>query len=583
MKNPCVLFLTSLIFLLHSTFLLQSQDSSWISQAVPFEKGTISDLVFVDEHKGWAVGQDYDNGQMVILNTMDAGEVWTQQTVPDINAFLSRIVMIDTNKGYAVGTQYSSAVGVYTLDGGQNWMVQNLPDDVKYVDGLTVYEEKVWAVGGGDSSAVILELTDDSTWSTSLSIPLSGFFNSIQFIDPHHGWAAGADWTTTFGEPLLARTDDGGDNWEVIDLPVDSGFLTDVSFINPDRGWAVGSASEDFLFMESEDGGLNWTVLDSLGVSRFGPPGMTASRMGSFNKVVQLQLKRDLFIVYGVMSNQVFSPLGLRSTTFKLLILGGFMKKYNIGLFETSYVLKIFMHSYGLRPLNVNKDSGIKRANYHNLNPGDLVCYAYGSVGVPQDLDKPVIFRKQLNHSFLNTLQIQPENLDMTIGDSVILHVIGRDQHDEIMDVEAPIWNATGGGVITIQDSLVVFKAETEGDYIINCREYYTGILDSILVHIDPLSNVDDKSGFKIFSHSLKIFPNPGRHSVQVNFKSQQAGELSMKILDQLGRLQYHYIEHYSSGQHNFNCSTDKLTPGIYFVLFDFIDEQARSKLLILN
>ncbi len=77
---------------------------------------TLTNVVFVNDKKGWAVGHD-----AVIITSDDGGENWTRQYGGDIknaDAAILAVYFKDENNGFAVGAFNKTLV---TTDGGKTW------------------------------------------------------------------------------------------------------------------------------------------------------------------------------------------------------------------------------------------------------------------------------------------------------------------------------------------------------------------------------------------------------------------------------------------------------------------------------
>ena len=89
------------------------------------------------------------------------------------------------------------------------------------------------------------------TWR-KLSEVGEGYLETLQFLDPRHGWLSGD------GGRLL-RTEDGGATWKVVPgLPADAAFYS-VHFFSPLRGFAAGlTAERKGVLLTTQDGGTSW-------------------------------------------------------------------------------------------------------------------------------------------------------------------------------------------------------------------------------------------------------------------------------------------------------------------------------------
>jgi photosystem II stability/assembly factor-like uncharacterized protein len=97
-----------------------------------------------------------------------------------------------------------------------------------------------WAVG--DHGTIVATTDGGVTWTAEDSGTTQGLW-SVSFVDPQHGWVAGA--------ATLFSTDDGGASWTP---RPGSPAGTWVQFVDVDHGWSLAGA----LFATS-DAGAHWT------------------------------------------------------------------------------------------------------------------------------------------------------------------------------------------------------------------------------------------------------------------------------------------------------------------------------------
>lgn len=121
-------------------------------------------------------------------------------------------------------------------------------------------------VAVGDGGLVILSDDDGKSWRQA-SVPVGVTLTSVRFATPKRGWAVGHSG-------VILASADGGQTWalqfdgrkfasmaregeEAEAMPVSAGDpLLDVTFVDASHGFAVGAFG---LFMETRDGGQNWT------------------------------------------------------------------------------------------------------------------------------------------------------------------------------------------------------------------------------------------------------------------------------------------------------------------------------------
>jgi photosystem II stability/assembly factor-like uncharacterized protein len=186
-----------------------------------YKSSAFHNIWFLDERRGWVVGEYSDNGKSggFILATNDAGVTWKAQYEGNGNeSFLHDIRFTDAQNGWAIG---DDAI-LRTIDGGKNWRRQELPvsSDLFGID--VIDSANVWIVGSAGS---VFHSSDKSgTWR---QLPLPAEFgdpwlNSVKFVSRDRGWIAG-------NNGVIIMTTDGGKNWKKDSSDLSSylrGFLT---------------------------------------------------------------------------------------------------------------------------------------------------------------------------------------------------------------------------------------------------------------------------------------------------------------------------------------------------------------------
>ena len=159
-----------------------------------YNDARLTDICFVDERYGWAVG---DRG--VVWHTEDGGRQWQRQR-SGINCELQSICFINRQIGWAAGgfaQPYSHTGGgvlLSTSDGGQTW-----------------------------------------TGNPRLLLPA---LKRIVFVDALHGWAIG--FPSAMYPSGVFTTNDGGRSWRPLAGQGGSAWLTG-DFLNSAAGAIAGS------------------------------------------------------------------------------------------------------------------------------------------------------------------------------------------------------------------------------------------------------------------------------------------------------------------------------------------------------
>ena len=196
-------------------------------------------LSFVDPQHGWVVAEGGDDGSDTrglssgsrILATSDAGLTWREQYAPRHQP--GRFALRRRLRGrwaWLGGrrcrfSRRHRRRRRHLVSGYQQTPTGESLRDVSFVDA-----SHGWAVG--DNGVIVATADGGTHWttqavSTDASVPTR---DSVEFLDPWHGWAAGS---------CIASTSDGGIHWEMQRPPRQPG-LNGIVVADAMHGWAVG-------------------------------------------------------------------------------------------------------------------------------------------------------------------------------------------------------------------------------------------------------------------------------------------------------------------------------------------------------
>ncbi|MCS7160619.1 MAG: YCF48-related protein [Gemmatales bacterium] len=264
----------------------------------PLEDAAIRALWFVDEHEGWAVGDDG-----LILHTIDGGQTWERQK-SGTRAHLRSVHFLSPFVGYAAGeeplpqTPATAGVLLFTRDGGTTWRalsenqmpglfaVRFLDERRGVVAGDTceAFPSGVWMTEDGGLSwrmvshgrqagwyAAAWKDTQTaifggrwgklSAWSQSTWQPVLGDW-SVNTSVTAVCWNGKTAWAC--GESgLLLRCDEPQlRQWQRVRLPVPEDWLRMWDFhalhFVGDFGWIAGRPGS--VILHTWDNGKNWQV-----------------------------------------------------------------------------------------------------------------------------------------------------------------------------------------------------------------------------------------------------------------------------------------------------------------------------------
>ncbi len=216
---------------------------------------TLCAVDFVGKEHCWVAG--YEG---VILHSADGGKTWTDLTNDSLPG-IENIRFLDKTTGWAVGSHDADmGIVMHTKDGGNTWELDTLSDDGYFV-GMSFIDDSTGWIGGsgvnyGDNPGIYRTTDGGATWD-SIS-PHRAY--RIQFANDSLGWAIDNQ------SDVLARTVDGGVSWDFQLSFLGTGYFADLHFLDDSIGVVVRGEK----FYRSEDGGLNWKLVQKGGVDHSG-------------------------------------------------------------------------------------------------------------------------------------------------------------------------------------------------------------------------------------------------------------------------------------------------------------------------
>ena len=261
MLKKLALFMLVITLMLGSVF---AAFAKWDKSRDGDLDGYIRGVSFIDENKGWAVG---DGG--IVIYTNDGGAKWEKMVVDEIKADLPTdladlhtdlydVVFVDEKNGWACGDLLRGAgVIISTKDGGKTWGRQSSGTSVALYGIFFLNAQNGWAVGG--NGTILVTNNGGSKWtilkggsaSAAIGEGDPGLWD-VQFVTPQKGWITGENGS-------IKMTTDGGKTWVDQKSGTDSN-MSALKFVNENVGWAVG---EGAVITATTDGGKTWVVQKS--------------------------------------------------------------------------------------------------------------------------------------------------------------------------------------------------------------------------------------------------------------------------------------------------------------------------------
>lgn len=234
---------------------------------------------------GYACGY---NG--TILKTTDGGQTWTGGSVGNI-AFFSLDFPENPNVGYVAGDYgqikkttdggltwqgipsgtsnpiksirfLNNNIGFYcgnngtirkTTNGGNNWVALSVPVSVNLNKIYLLNENVIFVVG--DCGTILKSTDGGENWQLLTRVIAYNNWTSICFPDANTGFVCGGL------SPAGMRTNDGGRNWEIMDMSNMSWQVNALYFTSTSNGAAVGDAHDNILYVSyTTNGGYSWAT-----------------------------------------------------------------------------------------------------------------------------------------------------------------------------------------------------------------------------------------------------------------------------------------------------------------------------------
>uniref|UniRef100_UPI004047BFB1 WD40/YVTN/BNR-like repeat-containing protein n=1 Tax=Roseivirga sp. TaxID=1964215 RepID=UPI004047BFB1 len=243
-------------------------------------------IAFLDSNIGFAgtVGTDYFpnvKDTIPLFGTLDGGKTWApvEYTGPYVKGLCAIDVVKEQyiNHGqidykyhiYAVGRVGSPANMMVSHDLGKTWTSKSLNEDSKMLFDIKMLDKNIGVACAATSedvtksNALILKTTDggntwrkvfqsnrpfETTWKVSFPTEKVGYV-TIQSYNPD----------PSVNQQRVAKTTDGGETWEEIDLVKDAQAREfGIGFIDENHGF-VGTLNSGY---ETKDGGKTWLPID---------------------------------------------------------------------------------------------------------------------------------------------------------------------------------------------------------------------------------------------------------------------------------------------------------------------------------
>jgi photosystem II stability/assembly factor-like uncharacterized protein len=142
----------------------------------------------------------------------------------------------------------------YSTDGAKTWLATDAHADCRY--GLEIVSpDVIWTCGG--ATHVRKSLDGGQTWEivTNFGDPrtITNPCHSMSFLDEHTGWLANSN--------LFGATNDGGQTWQMAELPKDGNKIATIDTYSPGEGYLLDQSGVLFF---TQDDGQHWKTVRQL-------------------------------------------------------------------------------------------------------------------------------------------------------------------------------------------------------------------------------------------------------------------------------------------------------------------------------
>ena len=237
----------------------------WIIQDSKTENN-IFDIFFLNRNLGWAVSWEAFNYPFgtYVLKTADGGNNWIRSSYPVESIFSQCILFQDSLNGWLGGKPYPI---VRTTDGGISWEEAEI--DSSNFSELPVYDIQFYNSKFGYASGGVVDCCGIIWWTNNggdnwsvIDTPFVAPEPIYQLYtkDSLNVLGVGGDFESWgFGVGMM-RTSDGGGSWDFEYIGV-SGVAWDIDFRTENEAWAPLGGEQKLIY--SLDAGLSWTAVST--------------------------------------------------------------------------------------------------------------------------------------------------------------------------------------------------------------------------------------------------------------------------------------------------------------------------------
>lgn len=228
----------------------------------------LNDVFFVTDQEGWITGGKSAMRGGVILHTSDGGDHWDVQVGDPQSAdrAFHDLRFIEPTHGWATQHTGSDERLLHTTD-GIHWQLAGKMkehfEDYQFTsdnDGVMVHREDIFTTHDGGRSWSPVFKCRAKVEVNGLTREMRCQWVRLQFLTPQTGYAIGYAVGSHLDQVFVARTDDGGQSWNLSTSPV-MGQAGDAFLIDDRTGYLRTGAPNTGQLFKTSDSGATWQGL----------------------------------------------------------------------------------------------------------------------------------------------------------------------------------------------------------------------------------------------------------------------------------------------------------------------------------
>ncbi|MDZ7316183.1 MAG: T9SS type A sorting domain-containing protein, partial [candidate division KSB1 bacterium] len=185
--------------------------------------------------------------------------------------------------------------------------------------------------------------------------------------------------------------------------------------------------------------------------------------------------------------------------------------------------------------------------------------------------------------SELVKITITPAETVLTVGQSLQLRAVGKDQYDADYPLTDPQWSTTGGGTLTVDGSICTYTATTPGEFTLTCRQGGTSIFGTATIKVQTATGTSASTADYIFSLQQN-YPNPFNPYTTIEYQVKEPCRVILEVLDPRGRTVAMLRDDvHQPGVYSARFDAGTLPSGIYFYQIRMGGFKAVRKMIIMK